>query len=71
MGVVNAMPEAVTSIAAVRRGALTLATAGVLGGNAFDVLALSFADVAFRGGSIYHATGSDDMLLAPIRQSSA
>jgi cation:H+ antiporter len=63
MGLVNAIPEAVIAITAVRRGALTMAVASVLGGNAFDVLNLVVADVAYRGGSIYHAAGSDDVQL--------
>ena len=63
MGVVNAIPEAVTAVAAVRRGALTMAMAAVLGGNAFDVLNLVVADVAYRPGSIYHQTGSDDVMM--------
>jgi cation:H+ antiporter len=53
--VTTSLPELVTSIAAVRQGALTLAVGGIIGGNAFDVLFLAFADVAYRGGSIYHA----------------
>jgi cation:H+ antiporter len=52
--VTTSMPELVTSIAAVRQGALTLAVGGIIGGNAFDVLFLAFADVAYRDGSIYH-----------------
>ncbi len=51
----TSLPELVTSIAAVRRGALTLAVGGIIGGNAFDVLFLAFADVAYRDGSIYAA----------------
>lgn len=66
MGLVNATPEAVTSIAAVRRGALTLAVAGVLGGNAFDVLNLVVADVAYRNGSIYHAADQDGLFLITV-----
>ncbi|SFU53793.1 sodium:calcium antiporter [Halomonas korlensis] len=53
--VVTSLPELVTSVAAVRRGALTLAVAGIIGGNAFDTLFVAAADVAYRGGSIYHA----------------
>lgn len=49
----TSLPELVTSIAAVRRGALTLAVGGIIGGNAFDVLFLVFADLAYRDGSIY------------------
>lgn len=48
-------PELVVTLAAVRRGALTLAVAGIIGGNVFDVLFLAFSDMAFFGGSIYHA----------------
>lgn len=64
MGVVNALPELITGIAAVRRGALTLAVAGVIGGNTFDVLNLVVADVAYRDGSIYGAARSPDVLLS-------
>ncbi|SEK80428.1 cation:H+ antiporter [Halomonas daqiaonensis] len=53
--VVTSLPELVTSIAAVRRGALTLAVAGIIGGNAFDTLFVAASDIAYRGGSIYHA----------------
>lgn len=53
--VVTSLPELVTSVAAVRRGALTLAVAGIIGGNAFDTLFAAAADIAYRGGSIYHA----------------
>jgi cation:H+ antiporter len=59
MGAVNAAPEAITGIAAVRRGALTLAVAGVLGGNAFDVLNLVIGDIAYRDGSLFHAAGAE------------
>jgi cation:H+ antiporter len=45
----------VTSVAAVRRGALTLAVSGIIGGNCFDVLFVAFSDFAYRPGSIYHA----------------
>lgn len=51
----TSIPELVTSIAAVRRGALTLAVGGIVGGNAFDTLFMAASDVAYRDGSIYHA----------------
>jgi cation:H+ antiporter len=63
MGLTNAMPETITSIAAVRRGALTLAVGSVLGGNSFDVLNLVVGDVAYRGGSLYHAAGRGEMFV--------
>ena len=51
----TSLPEAVIAIAAIRRGALTLAVGDIIGGNTFDVLFLSFSDMMYRGGSIYHA----------------
>ncbi|MGP9821792.1 sodium:calcium antiporter [Salinarimonas sp. NSM] len=58
--VATSLPELVTSVAAVRRGALTLAVGGIIGGNAFDTIFLAFADVAYRDGSLYHEMGSAD-----------
>lgn len=63
MGTVNAIPETVTAVAAVRTGALTLAVGGILGGNAFDVLNLAAGDVAYRSGSLYHAADRDDLFV--------
>ncbi|MBZ9558826.1 MULTISPECIES: sodium:calcium antiporter [unclassified Modicisalibacter] len=57
--VATSLPELVTSIAAVRRGALTLAVAGIIGGNAFDTLFAAASDIAYRQGSIYHAVPDD------------
>lgn len=53
----TSLPELVTSIAAVRRGAVTLAVSDIVGGNFFDVLFVSAADLAYLGGSLYHAEG--------------
>ena len=64
MAVATSIPELVTTLAAVRRGALQLAVGGIIGGNTFDILFLSASDVAYRGGSLYHAIGKADMLLA-------
>lgn len=57
IAVVTSLPELVTTVAAVRRGALGLAFGGIMGGNAFDVLFLAASDVAYTNGSIYHAAG--------------
>ncbi|WP_431782146.1 sodium:calcium antiporter [Streptomyces chumphonensis] len=63
MGGVNALPETVTAVAAVRRGALTLAVAAIIGGNCLDALNLVVGDLAYRGGSLYHAAGADQLFL--------
>lgn len=54
----TSLPELVTTVAAVRRGALTLAFSAIIGGNAYDTLFAAFADIAYRPGSIYHAGDS-------------
>lgn len=59
--VATSLPELVTTIAAVRRGALQLALGGIIGGNTFDVLFLSVADIGFREGSLYHAVALADI----------
>jgi len=51
----TSLPELVTSVAAVRQGALTLAVGGIIGGNSFDVIFVAIADISYRQGSIYHA----------------
>lgn len=62
--VATSIPELVTTLAAVRRGALQLAVGGIIGGNTFDILFLSLSDVAYRDGSLYHAVGDQDVSLA-------
>jgi len=59
--VVTSLPELVTTLAAVRRGALQLAVGGIIGGNTFDTLFLIFADAAYRDGSLYHALEPGDL----------
>lgn len=57
MAVATSLPELVTCVASVRRGALTLAVGDIVGGNFFDVLFVAAADVVYLKGSIYHAQG--------------
>lgn len=52
---ITSLPELVTTITAIRRGALSLAVGNIIGGNTFDVLFLSLSDVAYRDGSLFHA----------------
>ena len=59
--VITSLPELVTTLVAVRRGALQLAVGGIIGGNTFDTLFLVGADVAYRDGSIYHAVEANDL----------
>lgn len=56
----TSLPECVTTLAAVRRGALQLAVGGIIGGNTFDALFLTVGDVAYREGSLYHALEASD-----------
>lgn len=53
--VATSLPELVTTVAAVRQGALTLAVSNIFGTNAFNVVVVAVADGSFREGSIYHA----------------
>ncbi len=64
--VATSLPELVVSISAVRQGALTLAVSNIIGGNTFDVLFVSFADVAYQDGSIYHAATSPQLFIISL-----
>jgi cation:H+ antiporter len=64
--VATSLPELVTTIAAVRRGALTLAVGDIIGGNTFDTLFVAISDVAYREGSIYHAAAGNHRFLMTL-----
>ncbi len=59
--VCTSLPELVTTVAAVRQGALMLAVGGIIGGNCFDLLFIAFSDVAYRPGSIYAAISEQQL----------
>lgn len=59
----SSLPELVVSVAAVRRGALTLAVGNIIGGNTFDVIFVSLADISYFEGSIFHAI-TDEQVFA-------
>ena len=61
--VATSLPELVIAVAAVRIGAYNLAIGNIIGGNAFDILFLAAADVAYRDGSIYGRFEEPDLLL--------
>lgn len=62
----TSLPELVTTLAAVRRNAITLAVGGIIGGNTFDMLFLVFSDVAYQKGSLYHEFTSQHFGLIAI-----
>jgi cation:H+ antiporter len=62
----TSLPELVTTIAAVKRRAFTLAVSGVLGGNSFDVLVLALCDLAYHKGSIYQALTERQVFLIAL-----
>lgn len=66
VAIATSLPELVTTIVAVQRGALTLAVSGVLGGNSFDVLVLAFCDLVYRQGSIYESFSADDVFVLAL-----
>lgn len=66
VAVATSLPELITSVAAVRRGALTLAVGGILGGNTFDTLFVAMADVAYRDGPIHTAITSRETALVVL-----
>ncbi|MCB0339437.1 MAG: hypothetical protein KDD53_07530, partial [Bdellovibrionales bacterium] len=53
VAVSTSLPELVTTISAVRQGALTLAVGDILGGNSFHVFFLAFSDFPYAERSIY------------------
>lgn len=61
--VATSTAELVVSISAVRRGALTLAVANVIGGNTFDTLLVVVADASYLDGPIHRELGEDVLVV--------
>lgn len=64
--VFTSLPELVTTVSAIRHGALTLAVGGILGGNSFDTLFAAISDAFYRAGSIYHAVTDQTIFLLAL-----
>lgn len=64
--VTTSLPELVTTVAAVRQGALSLGVGGVIGGNCFDLMLLAFSDIAYREGSIYGAIANRQIFVMSL-----
>ena len=60
----TSLPEVVTSISALRRGAAELATGNVFGSNIFNLAIIFPAELAFEGGSILRAASNDQAVTA-------
>lgn len=63
--IATSLAEAVTTIAAVRMGALTLGVSNIIGGNCFDVTVIALADFAYPG-SIYSALVKSQVFLMSL-----
>ena len=55
-------PELVTTIAAIRYGALTLGVSNIFGTNCFNILVVAAADVGYQHGSIYQDVAPVQMI---------
>lgn len=60
---ISSLPELVTLLAAVRIRALTLGVGDIVGGNVFDALQITVADLAYRDGPLYADAGPSGLLL--------
>lgn len=58
LAIVTSFPELVVSISAVRIGAFDLAVGDLFGSNAFNILVLFLADIAYRQGAILSSVSS-------------
>ena len=64
LAAVTSLPELVTAVAAVRIGAYDLAAGNLFGSNAFNMLTLVFADIAYTPGAILSDVSSAQLVAA-------
>ncbi|WP_346620093.1 sodium:calcium symporter [Blastococcus montanus] len=60
---VSSLPELVVLLTAVRMGQLTLGVGNIVGGNVYDILMISVADVGYLEGPIYRDAGPTSLVL--------
>lgn len=53
LALATSLPELTVSLQAIRMGSFNMATGNILGSNIFNVSIIFFADLMYRGGSIY------------------
>ncbi len=53
MAIASSIPELVTAVSAVKRGAVSLAIGDIIGGNVFDTLMIALGDLAYSAAPIY------------------
>jgi cation:H+ antiporter len=64
VGMATSLPEVVTSIAALRLGAVDLAIGNLFGSNAFNMVVFLAMDIAYPGGSIFAVLDSTHAITA-------
>ncbi|WP_324274383.1 hypothetical protein [Blastococcus brunescens] len=60
---ISSLPELVVLIAAIRLGQLTLGVGNIVGGNVYDVLMITVADLAYLDGPLYRNAGPTSLVL--------
>lgn len=66
MALASSIPELVTAVSAVKRGAVTLAIGDIIGGNVFDTVMIALGDLAYSAAPIYGDVSPEVPLLTGI-----
>ncbi|WP_132061177.1 sodium:calcium antiporter [Halorussus amylolyticus] len=66
MAIASSIPELVTAVSAVRRGAVALAIGDIIGGNVFDTLMIALGDLAYSVAPIYGDVNPEVLFLTGI-----